>query len=109
MKIEALTHERIDLFRHKILDACITAKTCAQIAKIIGGTNPRIVQFKTINLHYNRAEYPKQRLREEPPQVGHFVHRIENFEQQHRATAKLTRDDYKSARTNVGISTVYNG
>ena len=133
---EALTHERIDIFRHEILAACTTAKTCAQIAKIIGGTNdkvysqahalvklgnliktttasdtnPRVVQFKTINLHYNRAAYPKQRLREtEPPQIGHFHHRIENFEKQHRDTNKLTRKDYTSARTNVGISTVYEG
>ena len=133
---EELTHEKIDLFRHEILEACTTAKTCAQIANIIGGTNekvysqahalvkldnliktitssatnPRIVQFKTINIHYNRAEYPKQRLREtEPPQVGHFHHRIENFEKQHRAAAKLNRDNYRSARTSVGISTVYEG
>ena len=133
---EELTHERIDNFRHQILAACTTAKTCAQIANIIGGTNekvysqahalvkldnliktitssdtnPRIVQFKTINIHYNRAEQPKQRLREtEPPQVGHFHHRIENFEKQHRATAKLTRENYRSARASVGISEVYNG
>ena len=133
---EALTHERIDIFRIQILEACSTAKTCAQIANIIGGTidkvysqahalvklgnliktitssdtNPRMVQFKTINPHYNRAEYPKQRLREtEPPQVGHFHHRIENFEKQHRDTAKKTREDYRSARTSVGISTVYDG
>ena len=132
---EELTHERIDIFRNKILNACITAKTCAQIEKIIGetngkvysqahalvklgnliktitssDTNPRIVQFKTINPHYNRAEYPKQRLREEPPPVGHFVHRMEGFEAQHRATAKLTRENYKSRRTHVGISSVYEG
>ena len=72
-------------------------------------TNPRIVQFKTINPYYNRAAYPKQRLREAPPPVGHFVHRIENFEAQHRAAAKLNRDNYKSGRTHVGISEVYNG
>ena len=132
---EELTHERIDNYRHKILAACTTAKTCAQIAKIIGGTNekvysqahalvkldnliktitssstnPRIVQFKTINIHYNRAEYPKQRLREAPPPVGHFIHRMENFEAQHRAAAKMARENYRSARTNVGISEVYNG
>ena len=133
---EELTHEKIDLFRNKILAACTTPKTCAQIANIIGGTNekvysqahalvklgnliktitssdtnPRIVQFKTINLHYNRAAYPKQRLREtEPPPVGHFVHRMENFEAQHRAAAKLNRENYRSARTNVGISSVYEG
>ena len=39
---EALTHEKIDLFRHKILEACTTAKTCAQIANIIGGTNEKV-------------------------------------------------------------------
>ena len=132
---EALTHERIDIFRLKILEACSTAKTCAKIANIIGGTNekvysqahalvklgnliktitasdtnPRMIQFKTINPHYNRAEYPKQRLREEPPPVGHFVHRIESFEKQHRATAKLNRENYKSGRVHVGISEIYNG
>ena len=133
---EALTHERIDIFRHEILKACTTAKTCAQIAKIIGGTNekvysqahalikldnliktiassdtnPRMVQFKTINPHYNRAEQPRQRLREtEPPPVGHFIHRIESFEAQHRAAAKLARENYRSERTSVGISTVYDG
>ena len=131
---EALTHERIDSYRKQILEACATAKTCANIANIIGGTNdkvysqahalvklgnliktitssdtnPRIVQFKTINPHYNRAEYPKQRLRVDPPPVGHFVHRIESFEKQHRATAKLNRDNYRSARTSVGISSIYN-
>ena len=132
---EALTHEKIDLFRHKILEACTTAKTCAQIANIIDGTNekvysqahalvklgnliktitssdtnPRIVQFKTINPHYNRV-VRQQRLREtEPPQVGHFVHRMENFEAQHRATAKLNRENYKSGRVHVGISEIYNG
>ena len=132
---QALTHEQIDIFRHKILEACTTAKTCAQIANIIGGTNekvysqahalaglgnliktitasdtnPRIVQFKTINPYYNRAAYPKQRLRETPPPVGHFIHRMESFEAQHRATAKLTRENYKSGRTHVGISSVYEG
>ena len=133
---EALTHEKIDIFRNKILEACITPKTYTQIMKILGATNnkvysqvgalkklgnliktitssdtnPRIIQFKTINPHYNRAAYPKQRLRETaPPQVGHFVHRMESFEQQHRATAKLNRENYKSGRVHVGISSVYDG
>ena len=130
---EALTHEHTDIFRRKILETCTTPKTSAQIERILGetsgkvysqahalvklghliktvtssATNPRIVKFETINPNYHRAAYPKQRQSKEPPPLGHFIHKIENFAEQHIATSKKTREDYKSSKTSIGISTVY--
>ena len=126
-------HEELDKLRHKILAFCDTYKTCAQICEATKASSPKIfshlkslfeqgnldkiitqhgtrtrVQFKTLKLDYKRLDYIKQRLQKDSA-IGHFIHRIENFEAQHIATAKMTRENYRSARTSVGISTVYDG
>ena len=126
-------HELSDKFRKQILAVCTTPKTCAQICKVVSST-PRIlynhlkalseqdnlkkiiavagnrtrVSYETINSDYKRIEYVKQRINSEK-KVGHFFHRIENFEAQHKATSKLTRENYKTGRNSIGISSVYDG
>ena len=126
-------HELSDKFRKQILAICITPKTCAQICKVVSST-PRIlynhlkalseqnnlkkiiavagnrtrVSYETINSEYKRVEYVKQRIKSEQ-KIGHFIHRIENFAAQHIATAKFTRENYKTGRISIGISTVYDG
>ena len=127
-----MAHELLDEFRHNILEVCKEPKTCAEIVSLINSTRPKVyahlevlaklnnltkiitpygtrtrVQFQTINANYYRGEYSKQRLMVAPA-AGRFIHRIENYEQQHKDTAKLTRDNYKSSKINIGISSIYN-
>ena len=126
-----MAHELLDEFRHQILEICKTPKTCAQVVKLINSTRPKVyahlevlaelknltkiitphgtrhrLQFQTINADYYRGEYLSQRVRSVPA-AGRFIHKIENYEAQHRATAKMNRENFKSGRVNIGISTVY--
>ena len=125
--------ERIDELRHKILAICLNTKTCSEICKILKATERTIyshlkelceyknlnrievprgkqirVYFQTINLDYKRVSYIRKSKKDESP-IGHFVHRIENYEAQHLAQSKKNRENRKSARTHVGISSVYEG
>ena len=126
-------HEELDKLRHKILAFCTLPVTCAQICEVTKSSPRKIyshlktlvdqrnlhkiitphgtrtrVQFQTINLDYKRIEYIKQRLQKDN-KTGHFIHRIENFEAQHKAQSKMTRENYKTGRIHIGISTVYHG
>ena len=129
-----MDHEKIDALRRQILALCRVSKSCAEIEKATKKTHDKIYNnlivleklkklgktttlagarhrdhYHTIDENYTRAEAPKQRNRGLTSTVGHFIHRIENFEQQHRDTSKMTREDYRSRGVNIGISTVYNG
>ena len=106
-----MAHELLDEFRHQILEICKTPKTCAQVAKLINSTRPKVyahlevltslknltkiitphgtrhrLQFQTISTDYYRGEYLSQRVRSVPPPVGHFIHRIENYADKHIKT-----------------------
>ena len=129
-----MKHEKIDALRREILAICSTSKTCAEIEKATKKTHDKIYNnlivleklkklgktstpagtrtrdhYQTLDENYTRAESPKQRNRGTASTEGHFIHRIENFEQQHRDTSKKNRANYSARGVNIGISTIYDG
>lgn len=129
-----MDREKIDALRRQILVLCRVSKSCAEIEKATKKTHDKIYNnlivleklkklgktttlagarnrdhYHTIDDSYARAEYPKQRNRGDSPAVGHFIHRIENFEAQHRDTSKMNRANYRSRGVHIGVSTVYEG
>ena len=128
-----LKHENLDILRHKILDICSNPTDCATICKITQDTPRKIyshlkvlvdqlnlhkiitmhntrtrVSFVTIDLNYFRQELVKPRFIKESME-GRFIHRIEDYADKHIEASRHARKEYKSARINIGISTVYHG
>ena len=128
-----LKHEQLDQLRQKILALCSTPTTCATVCKatnhgarkiyshlkvlvdqlnlhkIITMHNTRTrVSFVTIDLNYFRQEHTRPRPVKED-MTGRFIHRIEDYADKHIAQSRKTRENYRSGKVNIGISTVYHG